>query len=71
MSVICLVFTWIMRKVQSFKIVKIAKHPRLYPLQLGAVGEAEASEGRQGEVSLAQGGHQEATEVKRAETGQR
>ena len=49
----------------------MTKHPRLYPLQLGAVGEAEASEGRQGEVSLAQGGHEEATEVKRAEVGQR
>ena len=67
----CLVLTWIMRKVQSFKIVKMTNPPRLYPLQLGAVGEAEASEGRQGEVRLAQGGHEEAAEVKRAEAGQR
>ena len=71
MSVMCLVFTWIMRKVQSFKIVKITKHPRLYFLKFWAMGEAEAGEARQGEVSLAKGGHKEAAEVKRAEAGQR
>ena len=60
-----------MRKVQSFKMNNLTKHSSLYLLQLGAVGEAETGEGGQREVTLTHRGHEEATEVKRAEAGQR
>ena len=59
-----------MRKVQSFEMNNLIKHASLYLLQLGTVGEAETGEGGQSEVILTQGGHEEATEVKRAEAGQ-
>ena len=67
----CWVFTWIMRKVQSMKTVKITKRPRLNLLQLRAVGETEAGEAWESEVRLTQRGDKEATEVKRPEAGQR
>ena len=67
----CWVFTWIMRKVQSMKTVKITKRPHLNPLQLRAVGETEAGEAGESEVRLTQRGDREATEVKRPEAGQR
>ena len=59
-----------MRNVQSLKTVKITKRPRVYLLQLRAVGEAEAGETGESDVRLTQGGDKEATEVKRPEAGQ-